>query len=115
MESLRLRVGALSQLAEPPSHYAFTWSTQGVATEYVEPAVALRGGRKVRLPSLTESETVVLNGLTLEARITSGGTGDLCDAFEGKIERLDYKTLLQLAYQPENHGEIRRRLTAARG
>jgi saccharopine dehydrogenase-like NADP-dependent oxidoreductase len=93
IDSLRLRVGALTQLAEPPTYYSFTWSTEGVATEYVERAQAIRGGKTTALPSLTGSETVFLEGLTLEARLTSGGTADLCEALVGKVQSLDYKTL----------------------
>ncbi len=41
-ERLEMRVGALTQNAGPPSYYGWTWSTAGVATEYLEPALVVR-------------------------------------------------------------------------
>lgn len=93
VESLALRVGALTPHAAPPSYYNFTWSKVGVATEYVKPATALRGGRECSLPSLSERERVVIDGRTYEEDLTSGGVADLCEHFAGRIQRLDYKTL----------------------
>ena len=37
-DRLEMRVGALTTHARPPHYYGFTWSSIGVATEYVEPA-----------------------------------------------------------------------------
>jgi len=38
-------------------------------------------------------ETIVINGVQLEAFTTSGGLGSMCDTYQGRIENLDYKTL----------------------
>lgn len=92
-DRLQMRVGALTTTSRPPHYYGFTWSPSGVATEYVEPAQVLRDGRRTTLPSLSERETVVIDGVTYEEDLTSGGAADLPSALEGKVRDLDYKTL----------------------
>lgn len=92
-ESLQMRVGALTTTARPPHYYGFTWSPSGVATEYVEPCNVLREFRQTSVPSLSERETVVIDGVTYEEDLTSGGAADLPSALEGKVRNLDYKTL----------------------
>jgi saccharopine dehydrogenase-like NADP-dependent oxidoreductase len=93
VERLALRVGALSQHAEAPHFYAFTWSTVGVATEYVKEAIVVRDYKKCAAPSLSEPETLIINGVTYEADLTSGGAADLPEALAGRTRDLDYKTL----------------------
>jgi saccharopine dehydrogenase-like NADP-dependent oxidoreductase len=92
-ERLEMRVGALTLNAGPPSHYGFTWSTAGVATEYVENALVVRDHALKELPSLSERRHRVLGGVTYEEDLTSGGAADLCAALAGKIRDIDYKTL----------------------
>lgn len=92
-QSLIMRVGALTRHALPPHYYGFTWSPAGVATEYVHPAWCVRDARKAGLPALSERETILINGITYEADLTSGGAADLPDALAGRVKRLDYKTL----------------------
>jgi saccharopine dehydrogenase-like NADP-dependent oxidoreductase len=93
VESLKIRVGALPVRALPPHYYGFTWSTFGVATEYLEESVVIRGGRRARRPSLTEIAALHLGDIELEEALTSGGAADLPQALEGRVEELDYKTL----------------------
>jgi saccharopine dehydrogenase-like NADP-dependent oxidoreductase len=90
---LEMRVGALTPTVRPPHHYGFTWSPSGVATEYVKPATVLRDHQRTTRPSLSERRTVVLDGITYEEDLTSGGAADLPTALEGKVRNLDYKTL----------------------
>lgn len=93
VESLKFRVGALTKHAAPPHFYGFTWSPVGVATEYVKEAVVLRKYQKTILPSLSESASLIINGVRYEGDLTSGGVADLPDALVGKVGELDYKTL----------------------
>lgn len=93
VERLALRVGALSQHAEAPYFYAFTWSTVGVATEYVKDSMAVRDYQKRAVPSLSERETLIIDGVAYEADLTSGGAADLPEALAGRVKHLDYKTL----------------------
>ncbi|HEX4959202.1 MAG TPA: saccharopine dehydrogenase C-terminal domain-containing protein [Thermoanaerobaculia bacterium] len=93
VDLLEMRVGALTTTVRPPHYYGFTWSSVGVATEYVEPATVLRNHRRTTRPSLADRATVTLNGVVYEEALTSGGAADLPLALEGKVRNLDYKTL----------------------
>jgi len=92
-DRIEMRVGALTTTARSPHFYGFTWSPSGVATEYVKPATVLRDHRRTTRPSLSERCTVILDGITYEEDLTSGGAADLPAALEGKVRHLDYKTL----------------------
>ncbi|HEV8577687.1 MAG TPA: saccharopine dehydrogenase C-terminal domain-containing protein [Thermoanaerobaculia bacterium] len=92
-DRLEMRVGALTTTARPPHFYGFTWSSIGVATEYVQPATVLRDRRLTTRPSLSEREFVLIGGIVYEEALTSGGAADLPAALEGKVCHLDYKTL----------------------
>jgi saccharopine dehydrogenase-like NADP-dependent oxidoreductase len=93
VDSIAMRVGALSTTAKPPHFYAFTWSSIGVATEYVEPATVIRNHRRTTRPSLSDVEPILLDGVLYEEALTSGGAADLPLALEGRVRNLDYKTL----------------------
>ena len=93
LEKLSMRVGALTQFSESPHYYGFTWSTIGVATEYVKDSEAVRNHEIVMLPSLTEPETIIINGKTYEADLTSGGAADLSEALKEQVKDIDYKTI----------------------
>lgn len=93
VDTLEFKVGALSSHAVAPHYYGFTWSPVGVATEYIKDAEVLRNFKKTKLPSLSERATIIINGVTYEEDLTSGGAANLPDALTGKVNSLDYKTL----------------------
>ncbi len=93
LDYMGMKVGALTQNAAAPHFYGFTWSPVGVATEYVKDAIALRNFKKVKIPALSEQETIIIDGSTYEVDLTSGGAADLPDAFAAQIKNLDYKTI----------------------
>jgi saccharopine dehydrogenase-like NADP-dependent oxidoreductase len=93
VDRIAMRVGALTPTVQEPTFYAFTWSTIGVSTEYVEPATVIRDFRRTVVPSLSERRPLVIGGVLYEEDFTSGGAADLPAAFEGKAKTLDYKTL----------------------
>ncbi len=93
LEKLSMRVGALTQFSESPHYYGFTWSTIGVATEYIKDSEVVRDHDIVRLPSLSERETIIINGKVYEADLTSGGAADLPQAYKDRIKQIDYKTI----------------------
>ena len=92
-DTLELKVGALTNHAIAPHFYGFTWSPVGVATEYVKDCVVIRDYKKTTRPALSERRRIIINGITYEADLTSGGAADLPDALSGKVQSLDYKTL----------------------
>lgn len=91
--TLEFKVGALTKNAVAPHFYGFTWSPVGVATEYLKNAIVIRNFSKTELPALSERSKIIINGVTYEADLTSGGAADLPDALAGKVRNLDYKTI----------------------
>jgi saccharopine dehydrogenase-like NADP-dependent oxidoreductase len=93
VDKLAFKVGALTDHAVAPHYYGFTWSPVGVATEYLQDTLVLRDFKKTRLPSLSERAVIIIDGITYEEDLTSGGAADLPDALAKKVGFLDYKTL----------------------
>jgi saccharopine dehydrogenase-like NADP-dependent oxidoreductase len=93
VQTLEFKVGALTKNAVAPHFYGFTWSPIGVATEYVEETIVIRDFITTTLPSLSERAVIIIDGLTFEEDLTSGGAADLPYALAGKVKHLDYKTL----------------------
>ncbi len=93
VRSLELRVGALPRTPHGRLGYAVNWSAEGIINEYLNDAEVIRDGKKKTVPSLSEIEKVIINGIELEAFITSGGLGTMTETYEGVVETLDYKTL----------------------
>ncbi len=93
VDVVKMRVGALTQNAEAPHFYGFTWSPIGVATEYVKQAEVVRDYETVLVDSLEQVETLLIDGLAYEEATTSGGAADLPEALAGRARDLDYKTL----------------------
>lgn len=93
VNSMHMKVGAISKNAPSPHYYAFTWSPIGVATEYLKDAEIVRNFKKMNVPALSGLERIIIDGDEYEDNFTSGGAADLPDAFAGKVKNLDYKTL----------------------
>jgi len=93
VEDIDMKVGALSKHARAPHFYAYTWSPIGVATEYVKDALVVRGFETHKLPSLSDTEKIIIDGIEYEDDYTSGGAADLPKALAGKVKNLNYKTL----------------------
>jgi saccharopine dehydrogenase-like NADP-dependent oxidoreductase len=93
VRSIELKVGALPRHPAGLLGYAFNWSPEGVVNEYLNDCEVLRGGVRQMVPAMTEIERVVIGGIELEAALTSGGLGTMCETYEGRAQRLDYKTM----------------------
>lgn len=93
LRSIKLRVGALPKNPNGALGYSLTWSATGLVNEYINDAQVIHDGVRKTVPSLEGKETITLNGAQYEAFYTSGGLGNMCDAFLGKVETLDYKTI----------------------
>ncbi|RRI01760.1 saccharopine dehydrogenase family protein [Mesorhizobium tamadayense] len=93
IDSVRLRVGALPQYSVNALRYNLTWSTTGVINEYCNPCEVIVNGRRVEVPALEECEELVIDGVSYEAFNTSGGLGMLCDALQGQVRTLNYRTV----------------------
>jgi saccharopine dehydrogenase-like NADP-dependent oxidoreductase len=90
---IRLRVGALPHHPTGLLGYAFNWSPEGVVNEYLNDCEVLENGEKKWISPLEWLETIVINGVQLEAFTTSGGLGTMCDTYAGKAKNIDYKTI----------------------
>jgi saccharopine dehydrogenase-like NADP-dependent oxidoreductase len=93
IRSIELKVGALPQNPTGLLGYAVNWSAEGVVNEYLNDCEVLRSGKRQMVPAMTEKERVFIGGMELEAALTSGGLGTMCETYEGRVHRLDYKTL----------------------
>ena len=93
-ESVNLFCGVLPQNPIPPFNYKLTFNVEGLLTEYMYEAVALRHGEIVRLDTLAEVEPIEVDGFgTMEAFNTSGGTSTAPYTFQGKLQNYQYKTI----------------------
>lgn len=93
VRSIKLRVGALPQHPTGLLGYAFNWSPEGVVNEYLNDCEVIENGTHKWVSPMEWIETIVINGIQLEAFTTSGGLGTMCDTYLGKVENLDYKSI----------------------
>jgi saccharopine dehydrogenase-like NADP-dependent oxidoreductase len=93
VERLELRVGALPRSPNNALGYACNWSPAGIVNEYLNDCEQLRAGQRLMVPSLSDLETIIIDGARYEAFTTSGGLGTMCETFAGRLDRLDYKTI----------------------
>jgi saccharopine dehydrogenase-like NADP-dependent oxidoreductase len=93
IRSIKLRVGALPQNPTGLLGYAFNWSPEGVVNEYLNDCEVIEDGELKWVSPLEWLETIVIQGVQLEAFTTSGGLGTMCETYKGRVENLDYKTI----------------------
>jgi saccharopine dehydrogenase-like NADP-dependent oxidoreductase len=93
VDNIDMKVGALSKHARAPYFYAFTWSPIGVATEYIKDALVVENFKTSKIPSLSATKKIIIDGIEYEDDFTSGGAADLPKALAGKVKNLNYKTL----------------------
>lgn len=90
----RIRVGDVPTDPDVPFRYRLAHSAEKLLDDYTEPATVLRDGHIETRAPLTGVEHVEVAGMgTMEAFYTGGGLGTLAEALEGKLDRLDAKTL----------------------
>ncbi len=93
VRSIKLRVGALPQHPSGLLGYAFNWSPEGVVNEYLNDCEVIEDGLHKWVSPMEWLETIVINGIQLEAFTTSGGLGTMCDTYLDKVANLDYKSI----------------------
>lgn len=93
VDTIAIRVGALSTNANNHLQYYRTWNTEGLINEYIHPCPALVDGELVSLRPLQDMETVTIAGIQFEAANTSGGIGSLAESFVDRANNVNYKTL----------------------
>ena len=87
--------GGLPQNPEGPWNYNMTFNIEGLTNEYSGNAYFLRNGKIVAIPALSELEILDFPDTLgiLEAAVTSGGLSTAPWTLQGKLERLENKTL----------------------
>jgi len=87
--------GGLPQDPEPPWNYVCTFSLGGLTNEYDGHAYFIRNGKVTEVPCFDGYETLEFPEPIgkLEAFVTSGGLSTAPWTFEGKLQRLENKTL----------------------
>lgn len=91
---VRMYVGGLPQNPIPPLNYQVVYSLKGMIDYYSTPSFVIREGKPMEVDALSELETVEFDELgALEAFHTAGGASLLPWRYEGKVDRLEYKTL----------------------
>lgn len=93
LRSIEMRVGALPKNPNGQMGYSFNWSPAGVVNEYINDAEAIHNGQRKQVLSLQGKEAITIEGATYEAFYTSGGLGTMCETYEGRLDKLDYKTI----------------------
>ncbi|HYC76395.1 MAG TPA: saccharopine dehydrogenase C-terminal domain-containing protein [Planctomycetota bacterium] len=92
---VRVRCGGLPQTPRPPLGYKLVFHVGGLTNEYTGEAEFLRGGRLVRVPTITELEPMEFAPPVgkVEAAVTSGGTSTAPETFKDRLDSYDYKTV----------------------
>jgi lysine 6-dehydrogenase len=95
VHSVRIYVGGLPQLPEPPLNYQVVYSLEGVFDYYTTLSWVLRDGKRTQVRALSERESVEFPepAGTLEAFHTAGGLSTMAFRYEGQIPEMEYKTL----------------------
>ena len=93
LDSVRMRVGALSQFPTNAMGYHLTWSTDGLINEYCNRCAAIVDGELTEVSPLEGLEQFTLDGVRYEAFNTSGGVGTLGETFAGRCRELNYRTI----------------------
>lgn len=93
IRAIKLRVGALPQHPTGLLGYAFNWSPEGVVNEYLNDCEVIEDNVYKMVSPVEWLETLVIDGVQLEAFTTSGGLGTMCETFNGRVANLDYKSI----------------------
>lgn len=93
VETVKMRVGALTQNISNSLSYGLTWSIDGLVNEYLHPCRVIEDNVAKTLPAMGGLEALTVENFTYEAFHTSGGAGSLVDTYNGKVKNLDYKTI----------------------
>jgi len=94
VDEVKIFVGGLPQLPEPPLNYQIVYSLEGVLDYYTTRSWIIRNGVRTQVTALSETEPVVFETLgELEAFHTAGGLSTMAFRYEGRIASMEYKTL----------------------
>jgi saccharopine dehydrogenase-like NADP-dependent oxidoreductase len=93
---LVVRVGAIPRERTNRLGYGLIWNLDGLFAEYTRPCLAVRDGKPVSVPPLSDKEDLVLDGVAYEAFATAdgfAGVDDLARRFQGRVRNLTFRTI----------------------
>ncbi|MFN5582424.1 saccharopine dehydrogenase family protein [Gemmatimonas sp.] len=95
VESVKLFVGGLPQVPEPPLGYQIAYSIEGMVDYYTTQSLVVRNGQPTTVTALSELELVMFDDGVgpLEAFHTAGGLSTMVYRYAGRIPVMEYKTL----------------------
>jgi len=95
VESVKLFVGGLPQVPEPPLGYQIAYSIEGMVDYYTTQSLVVRDGQPTTVTALSELESVMFDDGVgpLEAFHTAGGLSTMVYRYAGRIPVMEYKTL----------------------
>jgi lysine 6-dehydrogenase len=81
--------GGLPQKPVPPLNYMLTFSEHGLINEYAGEAKALKDGKLVTVPALSELDVMDVPSLgRLEAGHAAGGLSTLAETYQGRVKTM---------------------------
>jgi saccharopine dehydrogenase-like NADP-dependent oxidoreductase len=93
VSDLVIRVGAIPRYPTNRLGYGQIWNVDGLIDEYTLPSAAIRNGQQTSLSPLEEYGQLLIDGVTYEEFITSGGIEDL-SVFSGLARNnVTFKTI----------------------
>ena len=93
-EEILIWDGGLPQNPKPPWNYSLFFNIQGLTNEYDGNASFIRNGKIEEVKCFEDIEELEFDDIgVLEAAVTSGGLSTMPWTFEGKLKRLENKTL----------------------
>ena len=93
-EEILIWDGGLPQNPKPPWNYSLFFNIQGLTNEYDGNASFIRNGKIQEVNCFDDIEELEFDNIgILEAAVTSGGLSTMPWTFEGKLQRLENKTL----------------------
>lgn len=95
VNSVRMYVGGLPANPVPPLNYQVVYSLEGALDYYTTDSWVLQNGTATRVKALSDVERVDFDDPIgeLEAFHTAGGLSTMASRYDGRIDRMEYKTL----------------------
>lgn len=93
VHDVSLRVGALPLNCDNALKYGFTWSLDGLINQYCNPCQALENDELITLKPLEDLAELTIDGVCYEIFNTSGGLGTLAESYQGKVKKMNYKSM----------------------
>lgn len=95
VKSAHLRVGDIPLTPNPPFNFRISWSAEKIIDDYTHPVQLIRDGQIIEEKPLSRLETIRFAPPfeSMEAFCTAGGLSTLASDLEGRLGKLEHKTV----------------------